>query len=83
MATRVRVGAYGLYFNPTFEAPSGRANAGKTYEIEEKDALAPQLYCTYRIPETPVSFGLGAYAPHGAGVAWPQDTGFSNSGDRE
>jgi long-chain fatty acid transport protein len=73
---QIRVGAYGLYFNPTFEAPAGRVNAGESYEIEKKDALAPHLYYTYRIPRSPVSFGLGAYAPHGAGVAWPQDTGF-------
>jgi long-chain fatty acid transport protein len=73
---QIRMGAYALYFNPTFEAPQGQANAGRKYEIEEKDALAPQLYYTYHVPQTPVTFGLGAYAPHGAGVAWPQDTGF-------
>jgi long-chain fatty acid transport protein len=73
---QLRLGAYGLYFNPAFEAPKGQANADKRYEIEEKDALAPQFYYTYGIPDTPVTFGLGAYAPHGAAVAWPQDTGF-------
>lgn len=73
---QIRMGAYALYFDPTFTAPVGRANAGTTYEIEEKDALAPQLYYTYGIPETPVTFGLGVYAPYGAAIAWPQDTGF-------
>ncbi len=73
---QIRLGAYALYFDPTYVAPEGRANAGETYEIEEKDALAPQLYYTYRIPESPVTFGLGVYAPYGAAVAWPQDTGF-------
>lgn len=73
---QIQAGAYGLYFNPTFEAPSGRTNVGQKYEIEDQDAVAPQLYYTCRIPETPVSLGLGAYAPHGGASVWPQDTGF-------
>jgi len=71
-----RLGAYGLYFNPTFEALTGSANAGQTYQIRERDALVPHFYYTWAIPETPLTFGLGAYAPHGAIVEWPQDSGF-------
>jgi long-chain fatty acid transport protein len=71
-----RVGGYALHFEPTFRAPDGKANAGESYDIEENDALAPQLYYTYGIPDSPLTLGLGVYAPHGATVAWPQDTGF-------
>ena len=71
-----RIGAYALHFEPTFRAPDGKANAGKTYGIDENDAFAPQLYYTYGIPDSPLTLGLGVYAPHGASVAWPQDTGF-------
>lgn len=71
-----RLGAYALHFEPTFSPPDGRANSGETYEIEENDALAPQLYYTYGIPGSPLTLGLGVYAPHGASVTWPQDTGF-------
>jgi long-chain fatty acid transport protein len=71
-----RMGAYGLHFEPSFRAPAGKANAGKTYGIEKQDALAPQLYYTYGIPDSPLTLGLGVYAPHGAGVEWPEDTGF-------
>ncbi len=71
-----RVGAYALHFEPTFRAPDGKANAGESYEIKKNDALAPQLYYTYALPDSPLTLGLGVYAPHGASVAWPQDTGF-------
>ncbi len=74
-----RTGAYALHFEPTFTTPStstDRFATLKTHGIEENDALAPQLYGTYRIPECPLTLGLGVYAPHGASVTWPQDTGF-------
>ena len=74
-----RLGAYALNFEPTFTPPStstDRFATQKTHGIEENDALAPQLYCTYRVPESPLTLGVGVYAPHGAGVTWPQDTGF-------
>jgi long-chain fatty acid transport protein len=74
-----RLGAYALHFEPTFTPPSTSTDpfaTQKTHDIEENDALAPQLYCTYRLPESPLTLGLGIYAPHGASVTWPQDTGF-------
>lgn len=71
-----RLGAYALQFEPTFRPPGDRDNARETYEIEKNEALAPQLYCTYGIPDSPLTLGLGLYAPHGASVSWPEDTGF-------
>ncbi len=74
---QARVGVYALNFEPTFQPLAGSANSsGKTYEIAENVAIAPQLYATYALPETPLTLGLGVYAPHGASVEWPQDTGF-------
>jgi long-chain fatty acid transport protein len=73
---QIRLGAYALQFEPTFRPPADAANAGTTYEIEKQEALAPQFYYSYGIPESPVTLGLGVYAPHGASVTWPQDTGF-------
>jgi len=73
---QVRSGLYALHFEPTFTPPEGRTNSGTTYEIEKQDAFAPQLYSTYHLPESPLTLGLGIYAPHGASVTWPQDTGF-------
>lgn len=75
-----RMGAYGLHYEPTFTPPAGtvpnRNVTVKTHEIDEQDALAPQIYYAYGIPDSPLTFGLGVYAPHGASVTWPQDTGF-------
>ena len=72
----LRAGIYALHFEPTFTAPDGAENAGRNYEIENKNAFAPQLYYAYGLEGMPVTFGLGIYAPHGASVTWPQDTGF-------
>jgi long-chain fatty acid transport protein len=72
----IRSGIYALHFEPTFTPPAANSNAGTTYGIENQNAFAPQLYSTYRIPKLPLTLGLGIYAPHGASVTWPQDTGF-------
>lgn len=69
---QVRSGVYALHFEPTFTPPAG----GTTYEIEQQNAIAPQLYSTYQIPNSPLTVGFGVYAPHGASVTWPQNTGF-------
>jgi len=72
----VRMGLYALHFDPSYEAPAGSPNAGRKYEIETQDAFAPQMYFSGHFADLPVTFGLGVYAPHGASVTWPQDTGF-------
>ena len=72
----LRAGIYGIYFDPTFTPPSGRANSGNTYHIENKLAAAPNFFCTHAPEDLPLSFGLGVYAPYGGNVSWPQDTGF-------
>jgi long-chain fatty acid transport protein len=73
---QVRTGIYALHFDPTFQPPAEAGNAGTTYHIEEKDAVAPQFYYSWHLPEQPLALGLGIYAPYGASVTWPQDTGF-------
>jgi len=73
---QMRAGANILYFDPTFKPPSGQANSGSTYDIKNNEAIAPQFYLTHSWASSPVSVGLGVYAPYGASVAWPQDTGF-------
>jgi len=73
---QLRVGSYSLYFDPTFRPPAGAVNAGTSYDIDRKFAVAPQLFYSYGFEDRPVTLGLGIYAPHGAAVEWPQDTGF-------
>jgi long-chain fatty acid transport protein len=72
----LRGGLYGLYLDPTFQPPDGAVNSGNTYHIKDRYAAAAQLFGTYRSAQSPLSLGLGIYAPYGASITWPQDTGF-------
>ena len=71
-----RGGIYGIYFDPTYRPPDGALNSGNTYHIDNKLAAAPNFFCTQALKNSPLSFGLGVYAPYGGSVSWPQDTGF-------
>jgi long-chain fatty acid transport protein len=72
--SHLRAGIYGLYLDPTFTPPPP-ANTN-TFHIENKLAAAPQFFFSHTLEKLPLSFGLGIYAPFGAGIQWPQDTGF-------
>lgn len=73
---QVRGGIYGLYLDPTYQPLETAPNAGATYRVENNYAAAPQLFATVQPFDCELSLGLGIYAPYGAGVSWPQDTGF-------
>ena len=70
-----RGGIYGIYFPVRYESPEGR----NFYNKKDLQA-APQLFLTYRPQESPVTFGIGMYAPFGLGFKWAQDTGFRTLG---
>jgi long-chain fatty acid transport protein len=73
----LRIGSYGLNYNPSFTAPKQNPiNGGKTYNETDNYAVVPNLYYTHTLTNFPFSFGLGAYAPFGGKMNWPQDTGF-------
>jgi long-chain fatty acid transport protein len=74
--TSLRSSIYGIYLDPTFTPPPTAANAGNTYEIENPYAAAPQTFLVHSPANSDWSFGLGLYAPLGAAIEWPQDTGF-------
>ena len=68
----LRGGIYGIDLDPTF-----RANGGDhTFHNEKKLAAVPDIFYTYNKAGSPVSGGLGIYAPYGLSIKWPQDTGF-------
>jgi long-chain fatty acid transport protein len=69
-----RGGIYGIYLDPSFTPP--RPANTSTFHVENKTAAVPQFFYTCTPESLPLSFGLGVYAPYGAGVSWPQDTGF-------
>lgn len=72
----VRSGIYGIYLDPTFSPPAGRANSGNTYSIGKNFAAVPQFFATHTLRKIPLSFGVGLYAPYGGSISWPSDTGF-------
>ena len=73
---QVRSGIYGIFYDPTFQPPDTSPKSGNTYHVKQNTAVAPQLFFTHEIKDTPFTFGFGSYAPYGLGLEWPDDTGF-------
>jgi long-chain fatty acid transport protein len=74
--TSLRSGLYSIYLDPTYQPPDTTPNAGQTYSIGKHYNFIPQLFLTHSFANSPVSVGLGLYAPYGGNMDWPQDTGF-------
>ncbi len=72
----LRGGLNSVYYQPSFQPPSGKSNSGQTYDSSDNFAWLPQFFYTHTAKTVPVSFGLGAYAPYGGKMNWPQDTEF-------
>ena len=72
----LRGGVYGIYFDSTFTPPGGRPNSGTTYHSQDQQAAAPALFYAYSPQGRWWSLGLGAYAPYGGRISWPEETGF-------
>lgn len=72
----VRGGLYGLYYRPSFTPFGSAPNHGTNYSSSDNLAALPRVFYTYSPTNSPVSFGLGFYAPFGGKMSWPQDTGF-------
>lgn len=72
----LRSGIYSIYLDPTFTPPDTAPNAGKTYHLRQHYAFVPQTFYSHTFDDVPLSFGAGLYAPYGASISWPQDTGF-------
>jgi len=68
----VQVGVLNYFgINTYYQSPLGSDS-----HTDFEDVPVPQLYYTYTPKDCPLSFGLGAYAPFGLGVEWPDNTGF-------
>jgi long-chain fatty acid transport protein len=74
--TSLRSGLYSIYVDPTFQPPDTQPNAGQTYDVGKHYNFIPQVFLTHTFENSPVSVGLGVYAPYGGNMAWPQNTGF-------
>ncbi|HEV2436535.1 MAG TPA: outer membrane protein transport protein [Verrucomicrobiae bacterium] len=73
----LRSGLYSIYLDPTFQPPDTAPNAGATYNIGKHYNFIPQIFLAYSFADSPLSVGLGVYAPYGGNMDWPDDTGFS------
>lgn len=71
----LRAGIYGIYLDPTFTSTTP-PNAGNTYRVTKHYAAVPQSFFTHHVEDSAWSFGFGLYAPYGASIGWPDDTGF-------
>ena len=74
--TSLRSGLYSIYVDPTYQPPDTKPNAGQTYDISKHYNFIPQIFLTHSFENSPVSVGLGIYAPYGGNADWPQNTGF-------
>lgn len=68
----LRSGIYGIYLDPSYTPPAG----GHTYNISKHFSVAPQTFFALTPEGSRWSFGAGLYAPYGASIEWPQNTGF-------
>ncbi|MET0262117.1 MAG: outer membrane protein transport protein [Rariglobus sp.] len=59
-----------------------RSPAGSNSKAKRDYAIIPQFYTTFTPENSPLSYGLGAYAPFGQASEWPDDSGFSTIATR-
>jgi long-chain fatty acid transport protein len=68
----LRGGIYGIYLDPSYSPP----NSGQTYHSSDHLAAVPQFFYTHTFKDSPLSLGLGVYAPYGGSMDWPDDIRF-------
>ena len=69
---RIRLGVYGISL-----ANEVRLNgAGDSFNISHRGQFAPNFYATWKQGNSPLTFGLGIYAPYGFGVWYPEGSPF-------
>lgn len=66
-----QLGLYAITAESSYRSPTGRKSE-TLFEAQD----VPQIYYTYAAKESPLSYGLGIFAPYGLGLVWPEDSGF-------
>jgi len=66
-----RGGGYGVSIHADYEGANG-AHFGN----RSRETGAPQLFATWTPQDSPLSFGLGVYAPYGLAAKYPDDPPF-------
>ncbi len=49
---------------------------GRSFDSSDDVQAVPNFFATWRAKNSPISFGLGTYAPYGLGVEYPDDVPF-------
>lgn len=68
----VRFGLHNLAIESEYRSLDGSVSAESDADL----ATVPQLYYTYSPEDSPLSFGLGIYAPYGLAMEWPEEVPF-------
>jgi long-chain fatty acid transport protein len=68
---RARLGVYSITLETKVDPLTpGAAN----FDVKRAWQVAPNFYATYKVPNAPIVFGLGIYAPYGFGLEYPEDS---------
>lgn len=67
----ILLGTYGIYLQDKYTGFNG-----DSFRTKDQPQAVPQLYYTHEINNTPFTLGIGAYAPYGFGLEYPDDNPF-------
>lgn len=70
------LGGYGLLMGSHY------THNGLSYDSKSEFQTVPQLFITSKVPDLPLTFGLGFYSPYGLALEWPEGTPFSTLAKR-
>ncbi len=71
-AVSMQAGVYAIDFDADYRS----SQTGESFTNEAGFKAVPNAYITVPIETTPLTFGIGAYAPFGLVNDWPDDTDF-------
>jgi long-chain fatty acid transport protein len=66
----VLLGGYAIYLQTKY------TNAGISTRTKDQIGLAPQIFYTNTLKNSPITLGIGVYAPFGLGLEYPDDNPF-------
>lgn len=77
--SQLRVGIYSISLDYRFTSASGAGNAQTDSGLQS----IPQLYFTHSFSNSPISIGLGIYAPFGLGIDWGATSPLNTVGQKD
>ncbi|HEY3860595.1 MAG TPA: outer membrane protein transport protein [Verrucomicrobiae bacterium] len=71
----ISTGVYGIVDGDRYSGPNGGVNSKTIW------SAIPQFYSTYSLSNYNLTFGLGAFAPYGLRMEWPDKAPFVSAGE--